>query len=56
MRVSDFLRQQASLLVLRHCTYGPYGEPADSAKTRTLVLIVNLSAAVGGPSGTGPNE
>ena len=48
VRVSDFLRQQASLLVMRRCTYCPYGEPPDSAKARSLgTVIVNLSAAVG---------
>jgi hypothetical protein len=48
VRVSDFLRQQASLLVMRRCTFAPYGEPAESPKARTLgTVIVNLSTAVG---------
>jgi hypothetical protein len=48
VRVSDFLRQQASLIVLRHCLFVPYGEPEDSAKTRRLgVVVVNLSGAIG---------
>ena len=48
VRVSDFLRQQANLLVMRRCVFGPYGEPVDSQKARRLeTVIVNLSTAVG---------
>ncbi len=48
VRVSDFLRQQASLIVLRRCVFVPYGEPESSPKTRQLgCVIVNLSAAIG---------
>jgi hypothetical protein len=48
VRVSDFLRQQASLIVLRRCVFAPHGEPANSTKTRQMgCVIVNLSAAIG---------
>jgi hypothetical protein len=48
VRVSDFLRQQASLIVLRRCVFTPYGEAEDSPKARRLgSVVVNLSAAVG---------
>jgi len=48
VRVSDFLRQQSNLLVLRRCVFVPYGEPLDSQKARRLgTVIVNLSAVVG---------
>lgn len=48
VRVSDFLRQQASLIVLRRCIFAPYGEPDDSPKARRLgTVVVNLSSAIG---------
>jgi hypothetical protein len=48
VRVSDFLRQQSNLIVMRRCVFGPYGEPDDSPKARRLgTVIVNLSSAVG---------
>jgi hypothetical protein len=48
VRVSDFLRQQASLIVLRRCVFAHYGEAESSPKTRQLeCVIVNLSAAIG---------
>jgi hypothetical protein len=48
VRVSDFLRQQANLIVLRDCLFVPYGEAEDSVKVRRLgVVLVNLSAAIG---------
>ncbi len=48
VRVSDFLRQQASLLVLRGCVFTPYGAPAGSPEIRRLrIVLVNLAAAVG---------
>jgi hypothetical protein len=48
VRVSDFLRQQANLIVLRHCLVVPYGEAEDSVKVRRLgIAVVNLSAAIG---------
>jgi len=48
VRLSDFLRQQVSLIVLRGCIYAPYGESDDSPKARrTGTVVVNLSSAVG---------
>jgi hypothetical protein len=48
VRVSDFLRQQASLIVLRHCVFAPYGEAENSPKAQHMgCVIVNLSAAIG---------
>jgi hypothetical protein len=48
VRVSDFLRQQASMIVMRRCIFAPYGEPDDSLKARRLeTVVVNLSGAVG---------
>jgi hypothetical protein len=48
VRVSDFLRQQANLIVLRRCVFAPHGEPEESPKARRLgTVIVNLSTAVG---------
>jgi hypothetical protein len=48
VRVSDFLRQQASLIVMRHCILAPYGEPFESPKARQLgSVVVNLASAIG---------
>jgi hypothetical protein len=48
VRVSDFLRQQPSLAVLRDCTLVPYGQPADSNQVRKLRLaLVNLGCVTG---------
>jgi hypothetical protein len=48
VRVSDFLRQQSSLIVMRRCIFAPYGETDESPKARRLgTVVVNLSAAVG---------
>jgi hypothetical protein len=48
VRVSDFLRQQASLIVMRGCILAPYGEPLESPKARQLgTVVVNLASAVG---------
>ena len=48
VRVSDFLRQQASLIVMRQCVLAPYGEPLESPKARQLgTVVVNLASAVG---------
>ncbi len=55
VRVSDFLRQQSNLVVLRRCTFAPYGEPDDSPKARGLgTVVVNLSAAIGVAERDGP--
>jgi hypothetical protein len=48
VRVSDFLRQQPGLAVLRDCTLVPYGQPADSNQVRKLRLaLVNLGRVTG---------
>jgi hypothetical protein len=48
VRVSDFLRQQASFIVMRHCILAPYGEPFESPKARQLgSAVVNLASAIG---------
>jgi hypothetical protein len=48
VRVSDFLRQQSSLIVLHQAIHVPYGEADDSARARRLgTVVVNLSNAVG---------
>jgi hypothetical protein len=48
VRVSDYLRQQSNLLVLRRCTFSLYGEPEKSPKARQLgTVVLNLSAAIG---------
>lgn len=48
VRVSDFLRQQANLIVMRRCMFVPYGEAEESPKARELgTVVVNLSTAVG---------
>jgi hypothetical protein len=44
VRVSDFLRQQSSFVVLRRCIYAPYNEPDDSPRARQLLTaLVNLA-------------
>ena len=48
VRVSDFLRQQPGLAVLRDCVLVPYGESHDSARGRRLrIALVNLSRITG---------
>jgi len=48
VRVSDFLRQQPNLVVLRDCRLTGYGEPADSPKARKLrVALVNVGRISG---------
>jgi hypothetical protein len=48
VRVSDFLRQQANMIVVRRAVYAPHGESDESPKTRRLgTVVVNLSRAVG---------
>ena len=48
VRVSDFLRQQANLIVIHRSIFVPYGEADDSAKARRLgTVVVNVSAAIG---------
>ncbi len=48
VRVSDFLRQQTGLLVLRDCVLVPYGEALDSPKARRMrVAILNMERTLG---------
>ncbi len=48
VRVSDYLRQQANLLVLRNCTFTPEGAASGSSDVRRLrTVLVNLAASVG---------
>lgn len=48
VRVSDFLRQQMGLFVLRDCLLAPYGEAIDSPNARRMrVAIVNLARTLG---------
>lgn len=48
VRVSDYLRQQPGLAVLRDCTLVPYGQPTDSTQARRIrCALVNLSRVTG---------
>jgi hypothetical protein len=48
VRLSDFLRQQTGLLVLRDCALAPYGEPPDGPKARRMkVVLLNMARALG---------
>jgi hypothetical protein len=48
VRVSDYLRQQPGVAVLRDCTLVPYGQPMDSAQARKIrCALVNLSRVSG---------
>lgn len=48
VRVSDFLRQQPSVAVLRDCTLVPFGQPPESTQARKLrVALVNLARVTG---------
>ena len=48
VRVSDFLRQQSTFVVLRQCIYAPYNECDDSPRARQLLTaLVNLANAIG---------
>ncbi len=48
VRVSDFLRQQMSLLVLRQCVFVPYGEILEGPKSRRMrVVILNMARTLG---------
>jgi hypothetical protein len=48
VRLSDFLRQQSNLLVLRDCRLVPYGEAKDSPKVRKLrVVLLNMARVLG---------
>ena len=48
VRVSDFLRQQPGIALLRDCALLPYGQPPDSSQSRKLrVALVNLVRVTG---------
>jgi hypothetical protein len=48
VRMSDFLRQQTSFIVMRGCLLTPYGELENSPKARQLgTVVVNFASAVG---------
>ena len=48
VRVSDFLRQQTSLLVFRDALLAPYGEARDSPKVRRMrVVVLNFAKLLG---------
>jgi hypothetical protein len=48
VRVSDYLRQQPNLLVMRECAFHPYGSAPDSPQIRRMPLaIVNTARALG---------
>jgi hypothetical protein len=48
VRLSDFLRQQTGLLVLRDCSLAPYGEPSASPKVRKMrVVLLNTAKVLG---------
>jgi hypothetical protein len=48
VRVSDYLRQQPNLLVLRECVFRPYDAAADSPQVRRMPLVVvNTARALG---------
>ncbi|MCI0688141.1 MAG: hypothetical protein L0Y54_13020, partial [Sporichthyaceae bacterium] len=48
VRVSDFLRQQPGLVVLRDCTLVPYGQPPESTPARKLRLaLINFGRVTG---------
>jgi hypothetical protein len=48
VRLSDFLRQQTGLLVLRDYRLAPYGEPLDGPKARRMrVAMLNMGRTLG---------
>ena len=48
VRLSDFLRQQTQLLVLRDCVLVPYREAKDSPKVRPMrVVLLNIAELMG---------
>lgn len=47
LRVSDFLRQQTSLVVLRRCVFRPHGATEPAQERRLAVAVVNMARAVG---------
>ena len=48
VRLSDYLRQQTGLLVLRDCQLVSYGEPEGSPQARKMrVALLNMSRVIG---------
>lgn len=48
VRVSDFLRQQPGIVVLRDCVLVPYGQPVESNQGRRMrCALVNVSRVTG---------
>ena len=48
VRLSDFVRQQTQLLILRDCVLVPYGEAKDSPKVRRMrVVLLNIARVMG---------
>jgi hypothetical protein len=47
LRVSDFLRQQTSLVVLRRCVFRPHGATDPAQDRRLAVAVVNMARAIG---------
>ena len=48
LRLSDHLRQQGTVVTLRHCLLAPYGATANSAGARSLhTAILNLTRVIG---------
>lgn len=47
LRVSDFLRQQTSLVVLRRCVFRPHGAADESQERKLATAVVNLARVVG---------
>ena len=47
LRVSDFLRQQTSLVVLRKCVFRPHGATETAQERRLSVVVVNMARALG---------
>lgn len=47
LRVSDYLRQQTSLAVLRRCVFRPHGATEADQERRLAVAIINTARMVG---------
>lgn len=47
LRVSDFLRQQTSLAVMRRCVFRPHGATDPAQERRLAVAIVNMARVLG---------
>lgn len=47
LRVSDFLRQQTSLAVVRRCVWRPHGATEPAQERKLAVAVLNLARVVG---------